>query len=105
MMEPKDLTHLVGVIVIVVNITSAFSIVTQIRLTYRRKDTVGLSRVAWIMAASNALVGTLYSVLINDLVFTLANLAWLIVNGTMVILLLRYRRTAKTDNVSGVGLE
>jgi len=91
-----DITRVVGLIVVLVNFGSAISIVHQIRLTYRRKNTIGLSPVPWAMATTNALAGFVYSILIADVVFLLANLAWLIVNGTMVMLLVRYRNSAKT---------
>jgi amino acid transporter len=82
--------RLVGVLVIAVNFVSAFAIFTQIRLTHRRKNTIGLSWFAWLMGTTNAFVGTIYSFLIADLVFVLANLAWLTVNGTMLALIFYY---------------
>lgn len=96
-----DTTNIVGVIVVLVNIVSAFAIVHQIRLTYHRKSAAGLSPVAWTMGTTNAFVGLVYSFLINNPAFIFANLAWFTVNGTMLALLLYYRNVAKTKQ--GVG--
>ena len=96
-----DAMYLVGVVVIVVNFVSAFSIVHQILLTYRRKSAAGLSPVAWTMGTTNAFVGLLYSYLIGNFAFLLANLAWFTVNSTMLALMLYFRTMAKTNQ--GVG--
>jgi hypothetical protein len=74
---------------------SALAVFSQVRLTYHRKNTIGLSRWPWLMGTSNALIGTLYSVLIADLFFLFANLAWVTANGTMLFLLFYYGRQAK----------
>lgn len=84
------LTSLLGLMVILVNFASALSIISQIRLTHHRKNTVGLSRVPWLMSVSNNVIGLAYSVIIGDLVFFSANLVWLLVNGTMLGLIFYY---------------
>lgn len=90
-----NLTQAIGILLIFVNVICAFSVFAQIRLTYQRKSDVGVSWVPYTMGLTNALVGLVYSVLILDPPFIVANLAWASVNGIMVILLLLYRNAAK----------
>ena len=87
-----DFKLLVGWIVIAVNIGSAFAVFSQVRLTYHRKNTVGLAFWPWVMGTSNALIGTIYSIMISDIYFIIANLAWVTANGTMLLLILHYGR-------------
>ncbi|MBI4670383.1 MAG: hypothetical protein HY741_01775 [Chloroflexi bacterium] len=89
------MTQAIGVILIFVNVICAFSVFAQIRLTYHRKNDVGVSWVPYTMGLTNALVGLVYSFLISDPPFIVANLAWASVNGIMVLLLLIYRHAAK----------
>jgi len=96
-----DATQTVGLFVLAVNLISAISVLSQIRLTFHRKNSVGVSWVPWTMGTTNAFVGMVYSMLIHDLVFTLSSLAWLLVNATMVLLLIRYRNVA--NSTTGVG--
>lgn len=93
-------TNLLGAMLILVNLISAIAIAGQIRLTYHRKNIVGLARLPWFMGTTNALVGLIYSLIISDLPFIIANLAWLSMNGIMFSLILYYGRTA--NNISGV---
>ncbi len=97
-----DATRLVGILVVLVNFGSAFAILHQIRMTYRLKSAAGLSPIAWTMATSNAAVGVVYSLLIADTAFFLANLAWLTVNLTMLVLVFYYRNNVKPKQ-EGVG--
>lgn len=90
-----SLQTIVGWIVILINIGSAVAVFSQVRLTYHRKNTVGLSRWPWIMGTSNAAVGVVYSLMIADLFFVIANLAWVTANGTMLFLMFYYGRAAK----------
>jgi len=90
-----NLTQAIGIFLIFVNVICAFAVFAQIRLTYQRKNNVGVSWVPYTMGLTNSLVGLLYSVLIADPPFVVANLAWASVNGIMVILLLLYRNAAK----------
>ena len=92
-----DFKTLVGWIVIFVNLGSAMAVFSQVRLTYHRKNTIGLSRWPWIMGTSNAAIGVLYSILISDLFFLIANLAWTSANGTMLFLIFHYGRAAKKN--------
>ncbi|OQY94779.1 MAG: hypothetical protein B6D41_06875 [Chloroflexi bacterium UTCFX4] len=89
-----------GVVLILVNIVCAFSLSAQIRLTYQRKNTVGVSWVPYTMGFINAFVGLLYSLFIADLPFIIANLVWSLVNGIMVFLLFHYRRRANTNRTA-----
>lgn len=91
-------TQILGLVLIAINIVSAFSLFTQIRLTYHRKNTVGISWVPYTMGMTNAFVGLLYSILISDLPFITANLAWSLVNGIMVALMIRYRHRANSNS-------
>jgi hypothetical protein len=100
-MALDDLTRLVGLFVVAINFASAFSIISQIRLTFHRKNTVGLSRLPWAMSTTNAAAGMVYSLLIADLVFFLANLAWTCVNATMIALLLYYSRSSNSTTGAG----
>ena len=92
-----DFKTLVGWIVIFVNLGSAMAVFSQVRLTYHRKNTIGLSRLPWIMGTSNAAIGVLYSAMIADLFFLVANLAWTTANGTMLFLIFHYGRAAKKN--------
>jgi hypothetical protein len=76
---------------------SALAIFSQVRLTYHRKNTIGLSRTPWIMGTTNAFIGLLYAVLIFDVPFIFANLAWFSMNGLMLSLLFYYGRVAKNN--------
>ena len=96
-MEP---TTYFGAFLILVNLISAFAIFSQIRLTYQRKNTVGLARFPWFMGTTNAFAGLIYGILIRDVPFTVGNLAWFSVNGIMFTLILYYGRAAK--NTTGV---
>lgn len=91
-----DFKTLVGWIVILINLGSALAVFSQVRLTYHRKNTIGLSRLPWFMGTSNAAIGVLYSLMIADLFFLVANLAWTTANGTMLFLLFHYGRNAKS---------
>lgn len=96
-MEP---TTYFGAFLILVNLISAFAIFSQIRLTYHRKNTIGLARFPWFMGTTNAAAGLVYSLLINDIPFIIANLAWCSMNGIMFSLILYYGRAA--NHTSGV---
>lgn len=91
-----DSTTLFGAFLILINLISAFAIFSQIRLTYHRKNTIGLARFPWFMGTTNAAAGLIYSLLINDLPFIIANLAWCSMNGIMFALILYYGRAAKS---------
>lgn len=93
-------TQFLGFVLIGVNIICAFSLGAQIRLTYHRKNNVGVSWVPYTMGLTNASVGLVYSLMIADLPFIVANLAWSLVNGIMVILLFHYRHRAQPDGTS-----
>ncbi len=92
-----DFKTIMGWIVILGNLGSALAVFSQVHLTYHRKNTIGLSRWPWIMGTSNAAMGVLYSAMIADLFFLIANLAWTTANGTMLFLILHYGRAAKTN--------
>jgi uncharacterized protein with PQ loop repeat len=83
-------TRLFGVFLVLVNLVSAFAVFTQIRLTFRRKNTVGLARFPWVMGTTSALLGLTYSLLITDIPFILVNLAWFTVNSIMLVLIFYY---------------
>ena len=91
-----DSTNLFGAFLIIINLISAMAIASQIRLTYHRKNIIGLSRLPWFMGTTNAFVGLIYSLLINDLPFIVANLAWFSMNGIMFSLILYYGRASKS---------
>jgi uncharacterized protein with PQ loop repeat len=93
-------TQFLGIVLIVVNIICAFSLAAQIRLTYQRKNTVGVSQIPYTMGLTNASVGLVYSLMIADLPFIVANLAWSLVNGIMVVLLFRYRHHANANHTA-----
>lgn len=95
-----DSTTLFGAFLILINLISAIAIASQIRLTYHRKNIVGLARFPWFMGTTNALVGLIYSLIISDLPFIVANLAWFSMNGIIFSLILYYGRIA--NNTSGV---
>ncbi len=92
-----ELKYIVGWIVIFINIGSALAVFSQVRLTYHRKNTVGLSLWPWMMGTSNAAVGVVYSLMISDLFFVIANLAWVSANGTMLFLMFYYGKAAKPN--------
>lgn len=96
----NNATQYLGVVLIVVNIICAFSLAAQIRLTYHRKNAVGVSWIPYTMGLTNASVGLVYSLIIADLPFIVANLAWSLVNGIMVFLLVRYRHRANTNSTA-----
>lgn len=93
-------TQFLGFVLIGVNIICAFSLAAQIRLTYHRKNNVGISWVPYTMGLTNASVGLVYSLMIADLPFIVANLAWAIVNGIMVFLLFLYRKRTAAERPS-----
>jgi uncharacterized protein with PQ loop repeat len=93
-------TQFLGFVLILVNIICAFSLGAQIRLTYHRKNNVGISWVPYTMGLTNASVGLVYSLMIADLPFIVANLAWAFVNGIMVVLLFLYRQRANVNSTS-----
>ncbi len=92
--------ELLGVITVLLNFVSAFAIVSQIRLTWKRKNTTGLSTLPWLMGSCNCWAGLGYSLVIGNTVFTFANLAWATVNTTMLVLIMIYR--PKTDKTTMV---
>lgn len=94
----NNTTQLIGFALIVVNIICAFGVFSQIRLTYRRKNNVGVSWIPYTMGLTNASVGLIYSFAIADLPFIVANLAWALVNGIMVFLLFIYRGHTAANN-------
>lgn len=94
----NNATQFLGLVLIIVNIVCAFSLAAQIRLTYHRKNTVGVSWIPYTMGLTNASVGLVYSLMIADLPFIVANLAWSLVNGIMVVLLFHYRHRANTNS-------
>lgn len=94
----NNATQLFGVVLIFVNIICAVSVFTQIRLTYHRKNNVGVSWVPYTMGFTNASVGLIYSFMIADLPFIVANLAWALVNGIMMALLFLYRKRTATNS-------
>lgn len=95
-----DLKYLIGWLLIVVNLGSALAVFSQVRLTYHRKNTIGLSFWPWFMGTTNSLIGLIYSLMIADIFFLIANLAWVSANGTMLFLMFYYGRSAK--NSAGV---
>lgn len=92
-----EATRLFGFFVIAINLVSAFAIFSQVRLTYHRKNTIGLSRTPWIMGTTNAFIGLLYALLIYDVPFIFANFAWFSMNGLMLGLILYYSKNAKNN--------
>ncbi|MDL1896451.1 hypothetical protein FBQ82_09270, partial [Anaerolineae bacterium CFX7] len=82
----NNATQFFGVILIVVNIVCALSLGAQVRLTYRRKNNIGVSWVPYTMGLTNASVGLVYSLMIADAPFIIANLVWSLMNGIMVVL-------------------
>lgn len=96
----NNATQFFGVILIVVNIVCALSLGAQVRLTYRRKNNIGVSWVPYTMGLTNASVGLVYSLMIADAPFIIANLVWSLMNGIMVVLLFHYRRRASIHNAS-----
>jgi hypothetical protein len=95
-----EATNLFGFFVIAINFVSAFAIFSQVRLTYHRKNTIGLSRTPWMMGTTNAFIGLLYALLIYDVPFIFANFAWFSMNGLMLSLIFYYGRRA--NNNTGV---
>ncbi len=93
----NNATQFFGVVLIVVNIVCALSLGAQVRLTYRRKNNVGVSWVPYTMGLTNASVGLIYSLMIADAPFIIANLVWSLMNGIMVVLLFHYRRAIKPE--------
>ncbi len=94
----SSFVEILGGVTVALNFVSAFAIVSQIRLTWRRKNTIGLSFLPWLMASCNSWMGLAYSLVIGNTVFTIANLAWATVNTTMLGLILIYRR--RTDSIN-----
>lgn len=90
-----DFKSVLAVAVVVINFASALAILSQVRLTYHRKNTIGLSRTPILMGTTNAFVGLIYSLIIQDLPFIFANFAWFTMNGLLLGLILYYGRAAK----------
>ncbi len=93
-------TKLFGVFLVLVNLVSAFAVLTQIRLTYKRKNIIGLARFPWIMGTTSAFLGLSYSLLINDLPFILVNVAWFTVNSIMLGMIFYYGRVSAAAAVA-----
>lgn len=92
-----DLKPIVGWLVILVNFGSALAVFSQVRLTYHRKNIVGLSFWPWFMGTTNAAIGVVYSIMIADAFFIFANLAWVTANGTMLFLMFWYGKISKPN--------
>lgn len=93
-----NVTGFFAVFVVAINFVSALSILSQARLTYHRKNTIGLSRTPILMGTTNAFVGLIYSLLIHDLPFIFANLVWFSMNGLLLSLIFYYGRAPKTTS-------
>lgn len=90
-----DLQGFFAIFVVIINFISALAILSQVRLTYHRKNTIGLSRTPILMGTTNAFVGLIYSLMIQNLPFIFANFAWFTMNGLLLSLILYYGRAAK----------
>lgn len=87
-----------GSMVVILNIASALSISSQIRLTFRRKNVQGLSGIPWLMNTTNSLFNFLYGAAIQNPVFLITGFVWLVVNGAMLFLYVRYRNSVRIFN-------
>ena len=90
-----SVTSFFAVFVVVINMVSALAIFSQVKLTYHRKNTIGLSRTPILMGTTNAFVGLIYSILIRDIPFMFANFAWFAMNGLLLSLMLHYGKAPK----------